>query len=109
MGEDDSRYVTLSEVKELISEEAEHRELSYEQSLALSHSEKFVELTSEDSLKLVKELMDTFEFMNEKLAFKMTDILPEDPDGVKAVFSKDRYTPSKEDSEEIIKVLKKYL
>ncbi len=109
MGEDDSKYVTLSEVKELISEEAEKRELTYEQSLALSHAEKFVELSSEDSLKLVEELNDNFDFLNERLAFKTADILPVDQDGVKAIFSKDRYTPSKEDSEEIIKVVKKYL
>ncbi|MFO8109956.1 MAG: RNA polymerase Rpb4 family protein [Thermoplasmata archaeon] len=109
MGEDESKYVTLSEVKELITEEAEGRELSYEQSLALSHAEKFVLLPSEDSLELVNELIDNFEFMNEKLAYKTADILPKDIDGVKAVFSKDRYTPSKDDSDEIINVIKKYL
>ncbi len=109
MGDEHSRYMTLAEVKELITSEAEDRELNYEQSLALTHAEKFTQLSTEDSLKLVKELMETCEFMNEKLAYKMADILPLESDGVKAVFSKDRYTPSKEDSEQIIGIIKKYL
>jgi len=109
MGEDSSRYVTLSEVKELISKEAEKRELTYEQSLALSHAEKFTDISGEDSVKLVEELKEKFDFLNEKLAYKMADILPLDEDGVKAVFSKDRYTPSQEDCEAIINVIKEYL
>ncbi len=107
--EEGSRNVSLAEVKELLSEEAEERELSYEQSLALSHAEKFVELSKEDVDELIEEMLDNFDFMTEDIAFKMADVLPTDPDGVIALFSKDRYTPSKEDTENIIDVIKKYL
>ncbi len=106
---EESRYVTLAEVKELLSEEAEERELTYEQSLSLSHAEKFVELSKEDTEKLVKELNESFDFMNEQLAYKTADILPLDVDGVLAVFSKDRYTPSKDDCTDIIDLIKKYI
>lgn len=107
--EDGSRYVSLSEVKELLSEEAEERELSYEQSLALSHAEKFTDLSKEDTEEIVDELLENFDFMTEEIAFKMADILPRDHDGVIAVFSKDRYTPSKEDTENITDVISKYV
>lgn len=108
MGEE-SRYVSLAEVKELLSKEAEERELSYEQSLSLSHAEKFVELSVEDTEELVEKLMDGFDFMNEELAYKTADILPTDNEGVKAIFSHDRYTPSNEDCEEVINLIKEYL
>ncbi len=107
--EKESRYVSLSEVKSLLTEEADNRELSYEQSLALSHAEKFVKLSSEDTKDLINDLLDEFDFMSEDLAYKTADILPEDKDGVRAIFQQDRYTPSNDEVEEIINLIKKYL
>ena len=106
---EEPRYVSLAEVKEFLEKEAEERELSYEQSLAMSHTEKFVKLNVEDTKELINKLLEEFDFMNEKLAYKTADILPTDEDGIKAVFSKDRYTPSKEDAENIINLIKQYL
>ena len=107
--EKESRHVSLSEVKSLLSEEAENRELSYEQSLALSHAEKFVKLTPEETEELINKLLEEFDFISEELAFKTADILPEDKDGVRAIFQQDRYTPSNDEVEEIINLIKKYL
>lgn len=106
---DEPRNVTLSEVKKLLSDEAEERELSYEQSLALSHAEKFVELDVEETEELIEELTEEFDHVTERVAYKLGDILPQDVDGVKAVFHRDRYTPSDEDAEEIMDVIEKYL
>ncbi|MFW6141345.1 MAG: RNA polymerase Rpb4 family protein [Candidatus Saliniplasma sp.] len=106
---EESRYVSLAEVKELLNKEAEERELSYEQSLALSHAEKFVKMDKEETKELVEKLQDEFNFMKEKLAYKTADILPTDIDGVLAVFSKDRYTPSQDEAEGIINLVKQYV
>jgi len=106
---DESKYVSLSEVKELLMKEAEKRELSYEQSLALGHAEKFVRLSPEETKELIQKLIDEFDFMKEELAYKTADILPTDVDGVLAVFSKDRYTPSKDEAESIINLIKQYV
>ncbi len=108
MSEDESKYVSLAEVKKLLNEEAEKREVSYEQSLALSHAEKFVELSVEETEELIDELRENFDFMSEELIFKTADILPEDEEGIRAIFQQDRYTPSNEDTEEIINIVKKY-
>ncbi len=105
----ESRYVSLAEVKELLRDEAEERELSYEQSLALSHAENFVKLDKEETDELIEKLLEDFDFMKEKLAYKMADILPTDEDGVLAVFSKDRYTPSQDEAESITNLIKKYV
>ncbi len=108
MGEDDKRYLTIPEVKELITNEAEERELTYEQTLALGHSEKFAVISVEEAKKLADELDETFEFMNRKLAYKTADVLPQEINGVRAIFSRDRYTPSEEDSKKIIELIKKH-
>lgn len=105
---EEPRHISLTEVKKLLTEESEERELSYEQSLALSHAEKFVRLDVEETKELIEELMEEFDFMNEELAFKTADILPTDVEGVKAIFSQDRYTPSNEDAENIINLIKQY-
>jgi len=109
MSEEEPRYVSLSEVKELLSKESEERELRYEQSLALSHAEAFVKLSLEDTKDLIEELMGEFDFVKEESAYKLADILPEDEDGVRAVFQQDRYTPSDDEAEKIINTIKKYL
>ncbi|MFO7792612.1 MAG: RNA polymerase Rpb4 family protein [Candidatus Saliniplasma sp.] len=106
---EESRYVSLTEVKELLEKEAEEREISYEQSLALSHAEKFVKLDVEETEELIDKLQEEFKFMKEELAYKTADILPTEVDGVLAVFSKDRYTPSKDEAEDIINLIKKYV
>ncbi len=108
MSEDEPRYVSLAKVKKLLNEEAEKREVSYEQSLALSHAEKFVELSVEETEELMEELRENFDFMSEDLIYKTADILPEEEGGVRAIFQQDRYTPSNEDAEEIINIVKKY-
>ncbi len=109
MTEENPRYVSLAEVKELLSQESEERELRYEQSLSLSHAEKFVKLSVEDTKDLIDELMEEFDFVDERSAFKLADILPEDMDGVRTVFQQDRYTPSDDEAEKIINTIKKYL
>ncbi|MFP4000678.1 MAG: RNA polymerase Rpb4 family protein [Thermoplasmata archaeon] len=109
MAEEEPRNVSLAEVKKLLSEEAEERELRYEQSLALSHAETFVKLSLEDTEELIEEFLEEFDFVDEESAFKLADILPEDEDGVRAVFQQDRYTPSDDEAEKIINTIKKYL
>lgn len=109
MTEEESRYVSLAEVKKLLSEEAEERELRYEQSLALSHAEAFVKLSMEDTKELIEELLEEFDFVGKEAAFKLADVLPEDEEGVRAVFQQDRYTPSDDEAEKIINTIKKYL
>ncbi len=105
---DDPEYVTLAEVKELLTEESEERELKYEQSLALSHAEKFVDLSVEETEELMDDLRENFDFMSEELVYKAADVLPEDEEGVRSIFQQDRYTPSSDEAEEIINTIKKY-
>ncbi len=101
--------MTLSEVKELLQKEKEERgELSPDQGYALQHSEAFSRLTKKKVLKLVKELL-ALDFVPPPIAVKLADLLPTEPEEVRAVFSKERFTPSKEDVEQILDIVSKYL
>ncbi len=102
-------FLTLSEVKELLQKEKDERgELSADQGYALQHAEAFGRLPKKKVLKLVKELLG-LDFVVPLVAVKLADLLPTQPEEVRAVFSKERFTPSKEDVEQILDIVSKYL
>lgn len=102
-------YLSLAEVKELLKKEKSNRvELMPEQKLALQHAEGFSKLPPTKAKKLVKDLMK-IEQISEQNAYKIADILPEHPTDVRAIFSKERFSLSKEDVEKVLTLVKKYL
>ncbi|MCI4367956.1 MAG: RNA polymerase [Thermoplasmata archaeon] len=81
--------VPLSQVKALLTEEAAHRTPPREATLALQHSEGFARLTVPDTDKLVRELR-TLPYVDAALAVKIADVLPQYPEEVRLLFSKER-------------------
>ena len=101
------RYVTLAEVKELLDEARDERELSMEQRFALAHADTFCRISKEDAEELVQKLLE-IEFIHEKLAYKISDLMPVNEDEVKAVFAKERAIIGKSDIEQILGILEDY-
>jgi DNA-directed RNA polymerase subunit F len=81
--------VPLSEVKRLLLEEAGRRALPREAMLAQGHAETFARLEPEATRKLIEELK-TLPFVDTALAIKIADILPQYPEEVRLLFSKER-------------------
>lgn len=105
----EEEQLSLAEVKELLEKErASREELMPEQKLALQHAEAFTKLSPAKVKKLVKELRK-IEQISEQNACKIADILPKYPEEVRAIFSKERFTLSKEDVEKVLKLVEKYL
>jgi DNA-directed RNA polymerase subunit F len=105
----EEEQLSLAEVKKLLEKEKSSREeLMPEQKLALQHAESFARLTHAKTKKLVKELAK-IEQISEQNAFKIADILPKYSEEVRAIFSKERFTLSKEDVEKVLKLVEKYL
>ncbi len=102
------KYLTISEVKELLLKENEKRELNNIQKAALMHAEEFSRLSAEDSRKLVEELMG-LDFMDERHAVKIADILPVHPDQVRAVYAKEKIVLPPEQIKQILDVVAKYI
>ena len=96
-----SKFVSIPEVKDILEEVGEGRELNYEQKLALEHATYSVQSTSKDANKLIKALME-HERITEALAFKIVEIWPTHPDDVKAIFAKERFTITSEDVQDIL-------
>ena len=81
--------VPLSRVKELLAEEATRRTLPREASLALQHAEQFARLANEATEKLIAELR-TVPSVDAALAVKLADTLPQYPEEIRLLFSKER-------------------
>ncbi len=102
------KYLTIAEVKELLLKENENRELNGIQKAALMHAEEFSRLSAEDSRKLVEELMN-LDFVDERHAVKIADILPVHPDQVRAVYAKEKMVLPPEQIKEILDIVAKYI
>jgi DNA-directed RNA polymerase subunit F len=81
--------VALANVKQLLTEEAGRRTLPREALLAQQHAELFTKLSVEDTHKLVEELR-TLPYVDSALAVKLADVLPQFPEEVRLLFSKER-------------------
>ncbi len=106
------RYVTLAEVKEMLEAEAETREFTPEQKLALEHA-RTAKLNAEQSRELVEKLKE-LEFIadlnnSEGVAVKITDIMPTHFDDVRLIFQKERRVLDKKQGEQILKLVNEYL
>ena len=112
------RYVTLAEVKVLLEEVAESRKgtagllededvLRASQKQALDHAQKVVTLSLEDTNKILEEVSQ-IEEVSDVIAVKVADILPKYPEDVRAIFSKERITVSKDTIDKILEIVGKY-
>jgi DNA-directed RNA polymerase subunit F len=97
----ESEFVSIPEVKDILEDVQEGRELNYEQKLALEHATYSVQTTPKEAGKLIKALME-HERITEALAFKIVELWPTHPDDVKAIFAKERFTLKEDEIEDIL-------
>lgn len=97
----ESEFVSIPEVKDILENVQENRELNYEQKLALEHATYSVQTSQKEAEKLVKALME-HERITENLAFKIVEIWPTHADDVKAIFAKERFTLKEEEIQDIL-------
>lgn len=81
--------IPLARVKDLLTEEASHRTLPREASLALQHAESFARLTDEATARLIEELRG-LPYVDAAVAVKIADTLPQYPEEIRLLFSKER-------------------
>ena len=104
----EERYVTLSEVEHMLTEESKERELTSEQKLAKDHGDKITKLPLEKAQKLFKELKG-LDFISDAIATKIVDVLPTHNDDVRILFAKERSILEKKHIDQILKIVEKYL
>jgi DNA-directed RNA polymerase subunit F len=99
--------VPLSKVKELLTEEASHRTLPREAGLAHQHAELFARLTTEQTAKLMVELR-TLPFVDATVAVKIADTLPQYPEEIRLLFSKERVALDEEQVNRLLEIVAKH-
>ncbi|MEF8807315.1 RNA polymerase Rpb4 family protein [Natronomonas sp.] len=109
----DEEFMTVSEAKDVLADiEAdraldEEREMPYELARAIEHVNRFSILDAEESLELVEELLE-LEKIDEKTAYKIADLLPEDRDELRSVFAQERYSLSGDELDDVLDIVVKY-
>ena len=100
------RIVSLEEVKNFLSKEVKKRELNYEKRLALEHAKNFSRITLTKTRKLIDQLMK-MERISEPTAYKISELLPQHPEDVRAIFSKERFNLEENEIKQIIDIVTK--
>ena len=96
------QYVTLAEVRDLLTEELDKRgDLSTIQKAAMTHAQTIAKITKEQADEIIKRVSE-LEFVNEVTSYKIADILPKYPEDVRAIFSKERINLESDDIQKIL-------
>jgi DNA-directed RNA polymerase subunit F len=96
--------VSVARVKDLLTEEAARRTLPREAALALQHAEGLARLTSEATDQLIAELR-TLPFVDAAVAVKIADTLPQYPEEVRLLFSKERVALDEEQVTRLLEIV----
>jgi len=102
-----SEPVSLAEAKELIEARKKEGELSYEQNLTFEYAKKFAKLSADDSRALMNELTQ-IEQITKRHAVEIIDTYPKNLDELRLIFSKEHFTLSDEQLQNILGILDKY-
>lgn len=106
--EENVEHVSLAEVKNILNKaEKDREELLYEQKNALEHANKFAKLSASKTDDLIKDLKN-LEFLKEKHAYKIADLLPTNEETVQAIFAKERVSIGKKEIKKILDIVGKY-
>lgn len=102
--------IPAAKVKRILEDFKENNDLSYEQNITLDYVSTFNKLSEEDTDELIKELMELNpEKITKKYAVRLADLLPKDLSDMRLIFVKERVSFNKEEMEEILEVINKYV
>lgn len=105
------QYLTLAEVRDLLTAEAEIRgqeSLLASQKHALEHAQTVCSIPLADANAIVEEVKK-IDIVTDSVACKIADILPKYPEDVRAIFSKERITLEPSQIQEILDIVAKYI
>lgn len=104
--EEEGQLVSLSEVKTMLEEAAEEREeLTYEQKIALEHARRFARVDEKAAKAIIDDIMKAFPQIDRKFAYRIADLVPQDPDDVASIFLKSRQELSPEECEKVVEII----
>ncbi len=105
------QYLTLAEVRDLLTAEAESRgqeSLLASQKHALEHAQAVCSISLDDANKIIDEVKK-IDVVSDSVACKIADLLPKYPEDIRAIFSKERITLEPAQIQEILDIVAKYI
>ena len=105
------QYVTLAEVRDLLEAEAEIRgydNLLQSQKAALDHAQTVCSISLEQANAIIDEVKQ-IDIVSDAVALKIADLLPQYPEDVRAIFSKERVTLDQAQIQQIIDIVEKHI
>ena len=95
------RSATVAEVKEIMEAQKAARELGFEQQVTMEYAQKAAKLDAKKAQKLVSAL-EKMEKLTPEIAVKIVDMMPASKEQLMVIVSKERYTLSEKEIEQII-------
>lgn len=102
------QYITLAEVRDLLTAENDKREILKSQKAAMEHARTVSKLTAEQANALAAEVGE-ISGISEFVAVKIADLLPQYPEDIRAILSKERVTLDAAKTEKVIEIVGKCL
>ncbi|MFA6805721.1 MAG: hypothetical protein WCQ23_00410 [Candidatus Methanomethylophilaceae archaeon] len=102
------QYVSLAEVRDLLTAENEKRELLTTQKAAMEHARTVCPISTEDAKAIIAEVSEIPD-ITEYVAVKIADMLPQYPEDVRAILSKERIALDAAATNKVIEIVSKYL
>lgn len=104
----DTKLASIPEVLEILEERKKDGELGYEQTLAYEYATKFSHIKESEAKKMKKSLEELG--LEEKLALKMIEIMPDDAGLVRLILAMDKNRQPADDETvgKILEVVKSY-
>jgi DNA-directed RNA polymerase subunit F len=100
------RYVSIPEVKEILQEINKNNELNNLQKNTLKYAEDFSKVPLKKVKKLREELLK-LDFIDEKFATKLIDIVPKNYEEIRAIFQKDNIVVPLDHIKKILEIFEK--
>jgi len=99
--------VGIPEAKNILSKREKEKELTYEQKLASEHLKKFSKMKFSESKKFLEELSGVLR-MSEETKVQILNILPQNPDELRMIFAREKFSLKEEEIKKILEIIKKY-
>ena len=99
--------VSLSVVRQRLTEEAAKRTLPREATLAQQHAEGFARLAPEKTAELIAKLRE-LPYVDAAMAVKLADVLPEWPEEIRLLYSKERVLLDEAQLTRLLEILAEY-
>ena len=99
--------LSLPEALAVLEKRKKKGDLSFEQQSTFEYLKKHSKTTKINAEKL-KEELDKFSFIDEKIAVKIIDLMPSNAEELKMLFATTRHTISDDVAKEVLEIVNKY-